>query len=64
MRHFIHRLAPARRAKLVRFLELASDNPYVRPDVRRRIERHLGKIKTELRFAELVHLVVREADGA
>ena len=63
MRHFIHRLAPKRRAKLVRWLELATDNPYLDAEVRRRAERHLGRIKAELRFAELVEMAVREAEG-
>ena len=63
MRHFIHRLRPSKRARLVRWLELASDDPFLQPEVRRRAERHLGRIKAELRFAELVALAVREAQG-
>ena len=61
MHHFIHRLTPGRRARLVRWLELAADNPWLEPELRRRAERHLGRIKAELRFAELVEMAVREA---
>ena len=49
IRTYLHSLKPKNRRQLVRWLELASDDPELRPDQRRRAEQHLFKVKAILR---------------
>lgn len=55
----LRRMTPRRRAQLIRFLERASDNPYVTDQTRHRTDRYLLEIKDILRFE---HLVERACD--
>jgi len=49
----LDRLSPRRRRGLVRFLELASDNPYLDARWRARAEAHLRRCKGYLAFLHL-----------
>ena len=49
IRTYLHSLKPKNRRQLVRWLELASDDPELRPDQRRRAEQHLFRVKAILR---------------
>ena len=50
----LRRMTPRRRAQLIRFLERASDNPFVADPTRQRVDRYLLAIKDILRFERLV----------
>jgi hypothetical protein len=53
-------MTPRRRARLIRFLERASDNPFVADHTRQRTDRTLLRIKEILRFEALVDLACEE----
>ena len=60
LRALLRRLTPRRRAQLVRFLERASDNPFLTDHNRRRVDRYLLDIKAILHFEEAMERAVRD----
>jgi hypothetical protein len=56
----LRRMSPRRRTQLIRFLERASDNPFLAHPIRQRTDRYLLAIKDILRFEQLVEHACEE----
>ena len=56
----LRRMTPRGRAQLIRFLERASDNPFLTDYNRKRTDRYLLEIKAILHFERLVDLACEE----